>query len=317
MGKFLNKLSWFTLILLLPFIIGIFLPATPRVSKSLILSSLKKDSLMKNVKSPRIIFIGGSNLSFGLNSQMIKDSLKLNPINTGIHASIGLIYMMNNALEYIKKGDIVVVVPEYQQFYGDFAYGDDGEELTRIIFDANIFKIRLLDFKELINVIKMLPNYSLSKYKLTEYFNVNESKIYSVNSFNKYGDAYKHWGLEGEEFKPFGNLDSTKFNREVIEKIKKFQKEIKKKKAVLYLSYPGCQELSYLNSKNQIKEIEKYFKKNGFNIIGNPERYMIPDTMMFNTPYHLNRQGVNYRTKIFIADFKKARTHNRVDDTLN
>ena len=144
MKKFLYRLLFFLTIIILPLAFGVFMPATPYASKSLIFGNLLKDSLMENVESPRIIFLGGSNLSFGLNSQLIKDSLKLNPINAGIHASIGLIYMLSNSLEFIKKGDIVVLVPEYQQFYGDAAFGSEGEELTRTIFDVNKSKFKLL-----------------------------------------------------------------------------------------------------------------------------------------------------------------------------
>jgi hypothetical protein len=303
MRRFLGKIFWFTVILLLPIITGLLLPATPRASKSLILSNVQKDSLMKNVKSPRIIFIGGSNLSFGLNSQMIKDSLNVNPINTGIHASIGLIYMMSNSLKFIKQGDIVVLVPEYQQFYGDYAYGTDGEELTRTIFDVNISKIRLLNIRQLINIFKIIPKYSLSKFKVSEYTNAEESDIYSINSFNNYGDAYKHWILKKQIFSPYGDL-GNQLNESVFEEIKSYQTEITKKKAALFISYPGYQDSSYENSSNSIKNIEVQLKKDFSCILGTPERYKIPDSLMFNTPYHLSKKGVDYRTSLLISDIK-------------
>jgi len=310
MRKFLYQIFWFVIILLLLLVIGVFLPATPRASKSLIFINVLKDSLMKKIESPRIIFIGGSNLSFGLNCQMIKDSLNINPINTGIHASIGLIYMMSNSLEFIKEGDIVILVPEYQQFYGDYAYGNDGEELTRTIFDVNISKINLLNIKQIINVLKKLPKYSISKFKTSEYYGVIESDIYSVNSFNKYGDVYKHWKLKKGVFKPFVNMGNN-LNQEIFNVIKEYQIEIERKNAVLLISYPGYQDLSYLNSNHNIKEIEGQLKRKHFNIIGSPERYMIPDSLMFNTPYHLSKKGVDYRTNLLISDIKKIlnKTH--------
>ena len=82
---------------------------------------------------------------------MIKDSLNLNPIDTGIHGNIGLIYMMDNTLPYIKSGDIVVVSPEYQEFYGTVAYGK--EELLRTIIDISPSVERLFGYKseELLN----------------------------------------------------------------------------------------------------------------------------------------------------------------------
>ena len=52
----------------------------------------KKCQLLEDTPSPRIIFVGGSNLAFGLDSQRIKDSLNINVINYGLHAGIGLKY---------------------------------------------------------------------------------------------------------------------------------------------------------------------------------------------------------------------------------
>ena len=122
MKKFVARVSLFIGILLLPVVLVVaFAIATPPVSKSLsgsyLFAGKQKDFLLATVESPRIIFIGGSNLAFGTNSQMIKDSLGLNPVNTGLHASLGLKYMLDNTYRYIKKGDIVVVAPEYEHFY--------------------------------------------------------------------------------------------------------------------------------------------------------------------------------------------------------
>lgn len=56
----------------------------------------KKCQLLEDTPSPRIIFVGGSNLAFGLDSQRIKDSLNINVINYGLHAGIGLKYMIDD-----------------------------------------------------------------------------------------------------------------------------------------------------------------------------------------------------------------------------
>lgn len=291
------------LILGLFLLTGLLLPTTPRASKSLLAASTQKDSLLKNVESPRIIFVGGSNLSFGLNSQMIKDSLGLNPINTGIHAAIGLVYMMDNTLQYIREGDIVILIPEYEQFYGNFAYG--AEELLRVVFDENSSNIKLLHLRQVLKMTPYLPNYTMSKFRIKEYHNITEVPHYSVSSFNKYGDVYTHWGLEKEMFEPAKPIIG-KFNQSVIEEIKHFRSEIENKKAVLYISYPVFQYSSYINSAEQIKLIEDSYMENRFPVIGNPGRYEFPDSLMFNTPAHLIKIGVDYRTELLIDDLKST-----------
>ncbi len=306
MNKFINKLVWFTTPIMVCCALGLLLPVTPRASKSLIIANKHKDELLLNTKPPRLIFVGGSNLSFGLNSKMIKNELNVNPINTGVHASIGLRYMLENTIQYIREGDVVVLSLEYGHFYRNYNYVS--EELLRTIFDIHLSRIKLLNLRQTVKLIPYLPKYFFSKLNPKEYFNVRESDIYSVNSFNKYGDVDTHWGLKQRRFKPLAPKNG-KFNQLVVLHILKFQKKIIKKKAKLFVTYPGIQDTSYLNCIEQIEKVAIEFKKNDLVILGYPERYKIPNDMMFNTPYHLNKAGVDHRTRLFIEDYKKVKTN--------
>lgn len=303
MKKFILNTLLFLSIVLLVVIIGLFLPTTPRLSKSLFFAEINKDSLLSNVPSPRIIFIGGSNLSFGLNSRMIKDSLELNPVNTAIHAAIGLEYMMDNTLTKIKSGDIVVVAPEYEQFYDKLAYG--GEELLSMILDVSPSKIVKLRYKQWHNIYNYIPKYSISKFAPNEYFGFSESIIYSVSSFNEFGDVFTHWKLPKEKIQSTSSLGNI-FNYSIISDLKIFEQNILEKGAVLYVTFPGYQATSFEKCREQITQIETVLKSNGFNILGNPEKYEIPDEMMFNSTYHLTKKGVDFRTNLLISDMKKS-----------
>lgn len=309
MKRFLIKISLFSLLLLSVVIVGLVLPVTPRASKSLLYAKIQKDSLLINTSSPRIIFVGGSNLSFGINSAIIKDSLKLNPINTAIHAGVGLQYMMDNTIQYIKEGDIVLLAPEYDHFYGRFIYG--GEELLRTVADVNLLKLLDLKEEQLKNISKYFVKYSFSKFKPTEYWGFKESDIYSVNSYNIFGDVYTHWTMKQQKFPSFDTITDI-YNPDAIKLINNFRIELEKKSAILFITYPSLQASSYSKSVKQIKRVEKELMNNEFVLLGTPERYKIPDTMMFNTPYHLLKKGVDYRTELLIEDIKKVRTHNNV-----
>ncbi len=302
MKTFVRNLHSFFVPLAFFFAMGFFLPVTPRASKSLFFANLQKDEMLKNTLGPRIIFIGGSNLSFSLNSQMIKDSLKLNPINTAVSAHCGLQYMLDNTIQYIKENDIVILVPEYFHLFND--YNEASQELLRTVFEVNPSKFKLLNPIQLINIIPHIPEYTLSKIKPTEYFNVTESDCYSVNSFNQYGDAVAHWDRPGRKFSPY-SIQGT-LNLLVIQAIREFQSEIEKKNAVLLISFPSYQESSFMKSAEKINLVEDAYKSNGFTVLGNPRRYMFPDSLMFDTPYHLIKKGVDQRTVLFIEDFKKT-----------
>jgi len=303
MKKFICKLVWFTIPIVSLFVLGLLIPTTPRASKSLLFANRQKDELLLHVESPRMIFVGGSNLSFGLNSQMIKEELNLNPINTGVHAGIGIRYMLENTIQYVREGDIIILALEYSHFYHD--YNSGSAELLRTIFDVELSNIRLLNLQQIVGLIPHVPKYSLSKFRPSEYFNIKESDVYSVNSFNEYGDVYTHWGLEQRKF--LSSSVRGQFNQSVILHILDFQKEIFKKKAILYVTYPGYQDISYLNSIKQIERVAIEYKKNGLVTLGCPERYKMPNHMMFNTTYHLNKEGLDHRSRLFIDDYKRMK----------
>src|SRR6476661_8416978 len=96
-----------------------------KVDNDYIAAVLEKDRLIRNTPSPKIILVGGSNLAFGVDSKLLQDSLRLPVVNMGLYAKLGLRYMLAQVKPYIRAGDIVVVVPEYDQFYGQFSEGDN------------------------------------------------------------------------------------------------------------------------------------------------------------------------------------------------
>lgn len=261
-----------------------------------------KDSLLINTPSPRIIFVGGSNICFGLNSQMINDSLHLNPINTGIHAGFGLIDMLENTLKYVKKGDIVVVSPEYQQFYGNAAYGS--EELLRTYFDNAQFLNKKLSWQQWKTIYEFLPKYCFSKFNPKEYFYTKEDSVYGVHSFNKYGDVSAHWLLPKIDYETYGEINEP-YNPESINALIDFGTQIKEKNAMFLFAFPAYEVKSYQKSKVEIEFLENLLEKNNIPVLSNSKRYIIPDSLTFNTPYHLSKKGTDYKTNLIIEDIKQ------------
>jgi len=279
------------------------LPATPKSSNYYLFSKTTKDSLLQNVISPRIIFIGGSNLVYGLNSQIIKDSLGLNPINTGIAATVGLIYMMENTLQYVQPGDIVVIAPEYQHFYGNFAYG--ANDLLRLLMDIDSSGFRNLQLQQWINILKRSPDYIVSKFNPKEYFSFKINPAYRIDIFNEYGDSNMHWKLKKKEIVP-DNFNDRQLNYSVFNEIDNFNKQLIEKDAKLFVTFPCFQTTSYNLNEKSINKMENELMNRGLKILGSSKRYMMPDSLMFDTPYHLIKCGVDLRTNLIIEDITEA-----------
>ena len=285
----------------------ILLPSNPSISNGLLYGKVAKDSLLANTINNRLIFVGGSNLSFGLNSEMIKDSLKLNPINTAIHAVIGLEYMLENTLQYIKEKDVVVVVPEYAHFTTKTIHG--GKEMIITMAEVDKFKLfSKLSMEQLYYFIKEAPHYSLNKLNPFHYLIPrDEYSVYGKHSFNKYGDAIRHYNLPNETIKgmskPYGISD---FNTSSMVILKEFRDECDKIGASLFISYPSFHHTTSLGSEPLINFVDSTLKVNDLRVISNPYDYILADTLFFNTSYHLNKTGVQIRTSKLISDLQKV-----------
>lgn len=300
MQKFLLNIILFLLFNIGVVFLIFFLPATPKSSQSLLFISKNKLELLKQTPGPRMVFIGGSNLSFGLSSQLIKDSLGLNPINMGIHASLGLNFMMSQYLNHANKGDIVVLIPEYQQYLDNLAEGTDGEELARMVFDVDLRNFFILNSKQRIQIFSTLPKILKSRFSLNEYLGYEFDFIYSKYVYNEFGDVNTKYLSHKKDFNPDESFNNSTVNHNLINGIIFFKDFLKKQEIPLFISFPGYQEVSFNHSQKKIIQIHSILKKNKFDIVGTPEMFRMHDTFMLNSPYHLNKLGVKHRTNLLI-----------------
>lgn len=285
----------------------ILLPSNPSISDGLLYGKFAKDSLLLNTDNNRLIFVGGSNLSFGLNSKMLKDSLKLNPINTAIHAGIGLEYMLENTWQYIKEGDIIVIAPEYAHFTTNSIHGGKEMIITMAEVDRFIF-FRKLSAEQLCYFFKELPHYCLNKLNPMSYLiSRDKYSIYGKYSFNEFGDAIRHYKLPNERIDSLSKLYSINdFNDRSIDILREFRDECVKIGANVFISYPAFHNTTSLGSGPLIDYVDSTLRVNDFGVISNPYDYIMEDTLFFNTGYHLNYKGVQVRTSRLIRDLQKV-----------
>lgn len=304
MKKFLTNTVLFFSIILVIIIIIILSPTTYSASQSLLFTSIKKDSLLENTPQPRIIFIGGSNVAYGLSSQMIKDSLDVNVVNASIHAGLGLKYMMTATEPYLKSGDILVIIPEYEQFYGSAANG--GSELLRMVFDVSLKNINKLDWQQIEQSHLFIPEYIKSKLKIKNYYKPSIAEDYRYTAFNEYGDAYVHWNKDHKSYASYQQDSTATFNTEIFDDLITYIHKLQKQGVTVYISFPGLEENSYLGNLNSINNLHFHIDNSeNIEILGAPSDFVYPTEITYDTPYHLRYDGVVKRTNSLIHFLKE------------
>jgi hypothetical protein len=276
---------------------------------SILAAIMDKHEALQKIKIEKIIFVGGSNLSFGLDSKKIIETYKKPVINMGVHAGIGLEYIINDVKVYVNRGDVVVLVPEYENFYTDNFYGE--MELVSVLFDIDPEGKKYLDAKQWEHLFKYIPTYSAKKIKnyIPTLFRkstlTTEIDIYDRRSFNEFGDAYIHWALPNQNYMPSKrNSGAEKINPEVIAFIKDFKKYVENKGAKLVILPPVIERQFYNNHDKMINEIEAALAENNIGFMVKPDTYKFSKDYFFNSYYHLNKKGVDKRTEMVIGNLE-------------
>lgn len=266
----------------------------------------KKDEKERN----RMIFVGGSNLAFGLDSEKIENKFNKKVINMGLHADMGLKFMLNEVREKLMSGDTIIIVPEYQHFFGNTFEG--GETLAYIFLYVDNSLILKLDFAQVLNQLQYIPKLIRSEIQNTiiaaikhRKIEIDSNVVYQRKFFNNNGDMVGH--LEKADVRINDNFIKEKKNEEVVKYMNNFAMDVSKKNVEVIFLYPVYIDSSFEKNKFQIEELKKELQKElKIEILSTPERYKLDKDYFFDTSYHLNKKGRELRTKMVIEDIEKV-----------
>ena len=261
---------------------------------------IEKHNRIVSTSPPRMLFAGGSNLTFGLNSEKIEDTYGLPVINLSLHAGLGLRYILNELKYSIKPNDIVFLSVEYLlEEVDDYGLmkntGRYFPEATRFYKKNYILEIKTL-IKNIRNEFR-----SLFTVRAESVGQDVTNQIYSRNSFNRYGDLISHLNQPGrEEIVNPGVLNYRYW--EGIELINEFNDFAVSQDVKVYFLFPNFPASQYIENKSVIHQIEKDIRANlEVQILNTPEDFVYPDSMFFDFRYHLNRVGREKRTEKMIV----------------
>ncbi len=281
---------------------------------------LEKDRLIRNKPSPKIIKVGGSNLAFGINSRMMQDSLDLHVVNMGLYAKLGLRYMLAQVRPYIRKGDIVVVVPEYDQFYGKIAEGDNTLNTALLYSPPD----RIPDFIKSYSVVDVVlrPRVENARRSFLQgaadlfgvknkYFPPDTNPVYNRRSFNQYGDVVSHLGKKSVDpktifVKPLPPMSD--FNRRSVTDLNDIADVARERGAHTYFAWPSYIDKSYEINAGAIDTLrQRLTREMRIPIIGTAQQFAYPGEWFFDTRFHLNELGIGPRTLSMIELLRLAR----------
>ena len=251
---------------------------------------------------PKIVLIGDSNLSFGIDSKLIEDEFGMPVVNMGYHGGIGNSFHEKMSRINIQEGDIYIL--------GHSTFADDdtiGDIYAWVSLENHVHLwTTLIRPKDLMPMIRSFPWYlrkCLDFYSSGE-GNIDNGGVYSRSVVNAYGDvAFIRKGSEYEFQSP---ISTPPINDITVERINRLNEYIESCGATLLVAgYPIGNGQLTADAKDFIqfqRELEKFLD---CTVISNYTDYMLDYNYFYNTDLHLNTEGAEIRTKQLISDIKK------------
>lgn len=276
----------------------------------------KYDYLLSLKDRKKIIVIGGSGVAFGLEGDMIKKETGYEVVNFGLHAGMGQRIMLEMSKAGINEGDIIILAFELEYLVQSKYYLDAvGVDLILQGMDNRVSLYRYFPLKAYAQVFNYIPIH-YKKY-VREFKIENAGKtgvgIYDLAIFDKRGYMtypridFLETFSEGQVRINFSEEISLHPN--FIKTIKDYKRFVEKKGAKIYFAMPPVVDLSIANEKTKeilISAPVKVEEQTGIPFISkNPLEYIFPKELMFDTTYHCNTKGAEYRSILLIKDLRE------------
>ena len=265
---------------------------------------IDKHTNLNKLQAPRLIILGGSNMLYGVNSDTLQKYLQKPVMNMAMMAPMGLNFLLGDLEKDLRKGDTVLLSAEYEiDVDGDTEYllwaADFYKPATEFIVYKNKWqeKIKAICYHQ----IRMLQEIvSLKSANL-----LRDNLIYYRGGISEKGDIKSHENKGSRTFnKTLSHRDSLDYSTQ-IEVINKYIKRYDEKGVKVYFSYANLAKTTYDSSKNAIHNVESQLNKNlHCKILGKPEDFVYPDSLFFDSYYHLKPKGRELRTKKIIELLK-------------
>jgi len=293
----------------------------PDYKKEYVAGIVSKLHKLKDVDVNKIVFIGGSNASFGIDTELMETELGIPVVNMALHGGIPVKYLVEQVKPYVKKGDILVFSKEYEGFRDSDWNTLNGIEISKVA-TYDIFQMRILftDRKmfetTISNVFKTIKKY-IDLYPIQGRKGLKS--VYDARAFRR--DNLLPDMIDGKYKLEIKNheLKLLDGNSKILEGLKEYKNYFESKE-VKFLLTPPVVIKGYFDE-NKILPFWHFFsEKTGIPMLNNTKKYTLDKKYFFNSHYHTNYQGRKIRTELLIEDIissglmskESQRTHNNV-----
>ncbi|MGH9550903.1 MAG: hypothetical protein ACRD3W_16095, partial [Terriglobales bacterium] len=289
-------------------------------------SMIDKHRALDRAKSPKIVFVGGSNLAFGLDSARVRREFNEDVVNMGVSVKLGLQYQLEEIKDAVRCGDTIVICPEYDLLSED-PYTNNylvaaPQVLPRsLVWVAREYLTTPGGWAELgANLGQLLPSKWSSwrgvllaqlgdrkpKPSFKDLINPGEIEAISRSHFTREGDLIGHLSLPSYAANWLGPI--RKLNPATATALNRFAAFAQSRGATVVLIPPPIARTAYdFNRKTIDASYSTLRDQLHFPVLSEPQHYVFDNSLFFNTMWHLQGPGREERTTLILRDLESDR----------
>jgi hypothetical protein len=276
-------------------------------SQGFLASTRDKHARARSAQAPRMLFVGGSNLAFGIDGELVRQRTRYNPVNLGVSAVLGMDFMLNEALDEVRPGDVVVVSLEYTHLAGYVPKGEDLRALMSILLfrPQNLTYLSWRSLPALLDhgfcLCRTLVRSADERYRGRTHPFVSP---YRRDSFDLYGDVVAHRGMDAVP------IDTTAVGMRAVspacidaavKRLNRFQAACQAQGVFACYVYPPIPRVCLEGGRAAIAEVERALTERlTMPVLNRPEDVAWPLEWFFDTPYHLRAEAMTRRTGLLL-----------------
>lgn len=268
-------------------------------------SLIDKVQRLCSITEPKIILVGNSNVSFGMDSALLEEAIGMPVVNLGLQGGLGNAFHEEIAKLNIRQGDIVVV--------SHIDYADDDKlndpELAWITVEKNPQLLQILRPKDLPSMLRAYPNYAFNCLVRWQrgWNTIPEGTLYIREGINEYGDFVMRTGQETSTYHfQAGELSVPEVGDACVARMNRLNDYILGKGAQMVVSFAPIADGEFTPSRDAYREFaQELSSRLNCPVISDIDDYFFPYDCFFDTKYHLNEVGARMRTQQLILDLQR------------
>ena len=260
-----------------------------------------KEERLATLPSPKVVIIGGSNATFGMDSEMLEQALCMPVVNMTIHANLGVEFMVNEVKTHFGPGDLVLASFEYSAFR-EAVRDNEVHVLTVDRAPGAIHALPWYRRPRVIADVAILRIQAAWNDLLGKRRGEGEEAVYRADGFNERGDMVAHLGLpqRGPEKQQHVEYKEPVFGNDFLPLAQELVDNATVHQAQVIFIWPSVASSSRRAEVEAV--VARRMAQAGHPLLGDPGAYVFPDTAFHDTHYHLRAAGRALRTEHLIHD---------------